>query len=332
MSEPITPKAEHHVVEGEFVEAEAKTQTSSTKQADKTKAGQPKSLLRNAKQPWLAMLAMTGILLGATSWIALEQRTATLYEMAHAGLASDALVEQQLEQHIAPLLQKIAYQQQKITALENWQQSFQGGARSFLRDYETLEGQLVEMQAMLAQHAQQLAAVSSQQRSAPAQEPEAVIESEPSLAQNSADEMNQQAVTSEMQAALSHLSQELQQAQGQLEQGLAQMRAEIARLQQQADQALAGLQTLTEDPEWQAGQAELAEQLVTFQQRLTELANDQAALQADWLAKLAPEVEAMMTEVTPTFEGLLSRFNNLFTLKKIEEDAPSRAEEQGATP
>ncbi|AEG32386.1 hypothetical protein [Thiomicrospira cyclica] len=324
MSEPITPKAEHHVVEGEFVEAEAKTQTSSTKQADKTKAGQPKSLLRNAKQPWLAMLAMTGILLGATSWIALEQRTATLYEMAHAGLASDALVEQQLEQKIAPLLQKIAYQQQKITALENWQQSFQGGARSFLRDYETLEAQLVEMQAMLAQHAQQLATVSNQQRSAPTPEP--------SLAPNSADEMNQQAVTSEMQAALSHLSQELQQAQGQLEQGLTQMRAEIARLQQQADQALAGLQTLTEDPEWQLGQTELAEQLVTFQQRLTELANDQAALQADWLSKMAPEVEAIMTEVTPTFEGLLSRFNNLFTLKKIEEDAPSRAEEQGATP
>ncbi len=324
MNEPITPKAEHHVVEGEFVEAEAKTQTSSTKQAHKTKAGQPKSLLRNAKQPWLAMLAMTGILLGATSWITLEQRTATLYEMAHAGLASDALVEQQLEQQIAPLLQKIAYQQQKITALENWQQSFQGGARSFLRDYETLEGQLVEMQAMLAQHAQQLATLSNQQRSAPAQEP--------SLAPNSADEMNQQAVTSEMQAALSHLSQELQQAQGQLEQGLTQMRAEIARLQQQADQALAGLQTLTEDPEWQLGQTELAEQLVTFQQRLTELANDQAALQADWLSKMAPEVEAIMTEVTPTFEGLLSRFNNLFTLKKIEEDAPSGAEEQGATP
>jgi uncharacterized protein YhaN len=325
MTEPITPKAEHHVVEGEFVEAEAKTQTSGTKQASKTKAGQSKSSLGNAKQPWLAMLAMAGILLGATSWIALEQRTATLYEMAQAGLASDAFVEQQLEQHIAPLLQKIAYQQQKITALENWQQSFQGGARSFLRDYETLEGQLVEMQALLAQHAQQLAAVSSQQRSTPAQEQAPLSE------EKSVDEAQQEAVTSEMQAALSHLNQELHQAQGQLEKGLTQMRAEIARLQQQADQALAGLQALTEDPEWQAGQAELAEQLMTFQQRLTELANDQAALQADWLAKLAPEVEAMMTEVTPTFEGLLSRFNDLFTIKKIEE-TPTETDAQGATP
>ena len=330
MNEPITPKAEHHVVEGEFVETDAAT--NQTKQADQSKQAKPKSLLRNPKQPWLAMLAMTGILLGATSWIALEQRTASLYEMAQAGLASDAVLEQQLEQQIAPLLQKIAYQQQKITALENWQQSFQGGARSFLRDYETLEAQLVEMQALLAQHAQDIAKLSEQ--SAPAigspSTPETLAEVTPPAV--SVPDIDSDAIQAEMQMALGHLNQELSEAQGQLEQGLTQLRAEVQRLQQQADQALAGLQALTEDPEWQAGQAELANQLDQFQQRLSELVNEQAQWQADWLAKLAPEVETIVTEMTPTFEGLLSRFNNLFTLKKVEPTPDESNQEQGATP
>jgi chromosome segregation ATPase len=329
MNEPITPKAEHHVVEGEFVETDAAT--TNPKQAETSKQAQPKSLLRNPKQPWLAMLAMTGVLLGATSWIALEQRTATLYEMAQAGLASDAVVEQQLEQQIAPLLQKIAYQQQKITALENWQQSFQGGARSFLRDYETLEAQLVEMQALLAQHAQDLAKLTEQNSPATASPSvsDGAVAVTPPVAGSDADS---NAIQAEMQMALSHLNQELAEAQGQLELGLAQLRTEVQRLQQQADQALAGLQALTEDPQWQAGQAELANQLNQFQQRLSQLANEQTQWQADWLAKLAPEVETIVTEITPTFEGLLSRFNHLFTLKKVTPMADESTQEQGATP
>ncbi|SFR56390.1 hypothetical protein [Thiomicrospira sp. ALE5] len=329
MNEPITPKAEHHVVKGEFVETDSAADTSKSKESARrqTKA---KALLRNTKQPWLAMLAMIGVLLGATSWVALEQRTAALYEMAHAGLAADALVEQQLEQQMAPLLQKIAYQQQKITVLENWQQSFQGGARSFLRDYETLEGQLTEMQALLSEHATQLAKLSEQTDHLSHALPDSSLNNQAPAAPVPPET---EAVQAEMQAALGHLNNELAEAQQQLDQGLDQLRAEIQNVQRQADQALSGLQKLTNDPQWQAGQAELAEQLETFQQRLAELANEQAQWQADWLAKLAPEVEDIVTELTPTFEGLLSRFNSLFTLKKIEQDKDENAsDEQGVTP
>lgn len=325
MNEPITPKAEHHVVEGEFVDADAaRPEDDSAKQAKaKAKASKP-SFSRNAKQPWLAMLAMTGILLGGSSWIALEQRTANLYEMAKVGLVSEATMEQQIQQQLEPLVQKIAYQQQKINNLEDWQASFQGGARSFLNDFEALEIQLSEMQVLLGAHSQQLSKLN-------------LAATSPGLLNDDSFELavtewDEEAVRIEIQAALRHLNQQLLLAQTQLDEGLGQLRSELERLEQQAGVAAAGLQQLSEAPQWQAGHDQLAEQMSDFKQRLAELALDQAQFQADWLSKLEPEINAVVTEVTPTFEGILSRFNHLFNLRKIEPEMTTSDETVGEAP
>jgi len=326
MNEPITPKAEHHVVEGEFVDADVvHPKGDSEKHAKvkpKAKASNP-SFSRNAKQPWLAMLAMTGILLGGSSWIALEQRTAALYEMAQAGLLSEAKMEQQLQQQLEPLLQKIAYQQQKISGLENWQASFQGSARSFLLDFETLETQLSEMQVLLGAHSQQLAKLSS---AAPLSG--LIKDNSSELVVTESDD----AVRIEVQAALRHLNQQLLLAQTQLDEGLDQLRSELERIQQQADRAAIGLQQLTEDPQWRAEHDQLTEQMAGVQQSLTELASDQAQFQADWLSKLEPKINAVVTDVTPTFEGILSRFNHLFNLRKIEPQMTTPDDTVGEVP
>jgi septal ring factor EnvC (AmiA/AmiB activator) len=113
MSEPITPKAEQHVVEGEFVEAPNKAEAAKDEKAPGKPIAWPQPL-----GLWLAVMLVSGaaLALALSSWVTLQRPdpSAQLAQQLSHQVEQQQTQIQQLEQALA------AQQQQQQKLEEAW--------------------------------------------------------------------------------------------------------------------------------------------------------------------------------------------------------------------
>ncbi|MBE0494227.1 MAG: hypothetical protein IBX48_07775 [Thiomicrospira sp.] len=290
MSEPITPKAEHHVVEGEFVEAESKSSDQSnqseqapkhTKKAERVKAsGSAGSRAGTANLlTWIILFVSgTAFALGLASWLHLQQ------------VPSAAQINQQLQPLHAELAQvsdKLQTQQQQIAEFKKTQQAWETALNELEQNQQTTQAQLQEMQLRLSEASQAMFGFSES-------DDKVIKIDDPKL------------------------RADLEQAKQDLQTGLQTLREELQQLNQRAQQEWSAIEGYVESEQWQQDKQRLQTEIQT----LTEELNELAQTQADWMARMAPKVQQAVDEITPQLEGIFSRFNELFSIKKHPADQP----------
>lgn len=287
MSEPITPKAEHHVVEGEFVEATHadKTQDNKFSRTDPKAKKRPTKNLAPFGWLWLVVMLVSGsaFALALAAWLQVKA--------PQPGLV--AAIDQQ-QNHIQTLQQSLAQKQQAIDELNQVLQTQQ-------QTLAELSAQAQERGLMMAELQQQFSQISLNTMSSP------------DLVESPATE------TSTSQ------SEQLQQKLAQTEQALLELQQQIQRLSEQGSQQIDRAQDYVQSEQWQQDKQALQAELEQMQQQLQSLMQQQL----EWVARVRPLLEQTAQEIKPQLEGIFSRFNEIFSIKKqIEADA----ETHNATP
>lgn len=257
MSEPITPKADRHVVEGEFVDSDVNLKTEQIK----PKAG----WVNRHRNLWLWVVVMTvsgaAFSLALAAWLNVQQ------------LMHQQQSLQQLEQQVTLLQQQLDQtntdQQRHLHQLTEMQQAWQTLFQHF-------DGKM------------------------PSELP--------------ADSTFDAAIISPIKAELETLQQRFNDELQNLNERLTAVAEATREAVDETDVAVVNQQMQDLDNA-------LQQQLLQLNQQLTTLSQQQA----EFAEKIAPKVEEMVTEIRPGLEGLMSRFNQLFTIKK---HAPEEAESQ----
>lgn len=267
MSEPITPKAQQHVVEGEFIETSS---ASNTKPDDKPVTAKKITW----PQPiwlWLAVMLVSGTALAfaLAAWLALNQPS------------PEAQLTQQLSH-------QVELQQAKIEALERE-----------LNAQQQQQQKLDQAWLSVTQALENNASQGEQTESTP-----------PSIDMTAFDQA-WSAWQADVNARLGRLNQQLEQAleKGKIQTDLdtfeQQVDAQLTQIKQQMDKLNQAQQAWSE--EWSPKIRDLGEHL-----------NGLAEQQAQWMARIKPQIEETVTEIQPQLDGIFSRFNQLFTIKKHE--------------
>jgi chromosome segregation ATPase len=278
MSEPITPKAEHHVVEGEFVEAET------SHEAPKDKAAKSSENKARAKRaiPWL-WLAVMGVS-GAAFALAL----AAWLEVKNPSPGLVAAIDQQQVQ-IQDLDKMLAAKQQTLDEL---QQAFQ-----------TQQQALADLSAQAEERGLMIAQLQQQPPQADGSDAQSAAPVEPSSVEVPANQTDE-------------LKQKLAQAEQQTQQALADLQQQIQRLSEQGAQQFDQAQDYVQSEQWQQDKQALQAELEQMQQQVQTLMQQQA----EWVAKVRPLFEQTAEDIKPQLEGIMSRFNQIFTIKKHQAD------------
>lgn len=298
MSEPITPKAEHHVVEGEFVDAEPENkqksaQGASQKTAKKSAFQSRLASLKPGARGGLLFVIMlvsgTALAVALAAWLQL-QKVQTGVETAFASIQQPA--------ELGRIMEKIAYQQNQMQRLHQSQQTLQAQVDALVEQQASYQAQLGEMQYKLGQES------GAQHRS-----------NDSSDADTSAQTRHETPPVIHIQDP--NLRQDMKQLEQELSQALAQVESDLARLNQQAQQGLTQISDYVESEAWQADKAQLQQQIQQLNAQLSELAKSQG----EWIERLAPQLEQAIEDITPQLEGFWSRFNHLLRIQKQDEEA-----------
>lgn len=281
MSEPITPKAEHHVVEGEFVEAESKSSNpSEPDQDEKSNKAERVKTSRFASPSWGSNLLIWIILL--VSGIAFALALASWLYIQQSPTRAD--LAQQLQTYQTELMQlsdKLQTQQQHMTDFGQTQQSWQVALDELEQSQQTTQLQLEEMQLRLTEASEAMFGFS-------ASDDKVIKIDDPKL------------------------REDLEQAKQDLQMGLQTLREDLAQLNQRSQQELSEIEGYVESEQWQQDKQRLQSEIQSLSDELANLAQTQA----DWMARMAPKVQEAVDEITPQLEGIFSRFNELFSIKK----------------
>jgi DNA repair exonuclease SbcCD ATPase subunit len=268
------------VVEGEFIEAEPLPKAEKVKrESSADMAWRSRGLMFS-----VMLVSAVGLALGMASWLTLKslQKQApimTLVPESTHSVELDALIE------------KIAYQQGQIQVLSQESRVQQSLLQAFEEQLKTLDERLNEVQLHLADIRTQEPSVTE-----PSLAPEPPL-IEPPISSVELDEKEWVS-----QHELSVLAQDVM--------GLKQtLQTQMQTYQQWMDQ----WQQSQAQPVWQAEYDRLREQLELLTQQLEQLAQEQASWQTKF--QLKPIVE----DVTPQMDGIWSRFNHLFSIKKHTE-------------
>ncbi len=139
MSEPITPKAQQHVVEGEFVEApnKAETDTANHNETSAKKIAWPQPLAL-----WIAVMLVSGaaLALALSSWVMVQRPdpNAQLVQQLSHQVEQQQTQLQQLEQTMQAQSQQL---EQTMQAQSQQQQQLQQAWASVSQAVETLSAQ-----------------------------------------------------------------------------------------------------------------------------------------------------------------------------------------------
>lgn len=285
MSDPITPKAEHHVVEGEFVEAESKSANSSDHETDPSKkAKRVKTSHNNSWRSnlliWLILLVSgTAFALALASWLFIQQSP------TRTDLVSQ-IQSQQAE--LIQLTEQLKNQQQHLAEFGQTQQAWKQALAELEASQQSSQIQLEEMQLRLTEASQAMFGFSES-------DDKVIKINDPKL------------------------REDFEQAKQDLQTGLQTLREELAELNQRSQQELSEIEGYVESEQWQQDKQRLQTEIQSLSDELANLAQTQA----DWMASMAPKVQEAVDEITPQLEGLFSRFNQLFSIKKHPTDETS---------
>ncbi|UQB42310.1 hypothetical protein JX580_11765 [Thiomicrospira microaerophila] len=303
MSEPITPKADQHAVEGEFIEADKqeKAELNAEEKASKpTQADRP-AKSKAARQSFLLTLVIMLVSGGAlatalATWLQLQPLVQT--QIAES---SELKHESQPYPMLDRVIEKINYQQNQIQQTRQELQAQQGQAQQIEQQFAAIEAQLSEMQhriVALGEDVEQAAGVESAVKG---------------LANNEVIQENEASSVIHIQDP--QLRQDLNQLRAQLESALDQVNRELEQLNQQSRQGLEQLNDYVNSEQWQQDKAKVQAQVEGISEQLSELASQQQ----QWIERIKPQIEQTLEEVTPQLEGFLSIFNQLFSIKKHNE-------------
>ncbi|WFE69607.1 hypothetical protein P8S54_04715 [Thiomicrospira sp. R3] len=307
MSEPITPKANQHAVEGEFIEADKEQKIESPeKQAStevkKTQAVEKPRPSTNNQRSFLLTLVIMLVSGGAlatalATWLQLQP---VLHSLAAEPISHHAEPQGMM---IERVIEKIAYQQSQIQQIHQELQAQQGQAQQFEQQFAAVEVQLNEMQL----HLVSLSETFAQTRASMPQADKPV-----EIDSNGLDS----SLSSVIQTEDPSLRRDLNQLRSQLDNALEQINRDLQQLNQQSKESLAQFNDYVNSEQWQQDKARLQSQLQGFNEQLGNLADQQQ----EWIERVKPQIEQTLEEVTPQLEGFLSIFNQLFSIKKHTED------------
>lgn len=302
MSEPITPKAEHHVVEGDYIEAETDSLgTESKNESPQAHQVNQKSKLktnpktnRTSSWLWLAVMLISG------AAFALALSTWLQFQSFSPGLVT-AIGEQQNQ--ILGLDQQLREQQQQ-------QLEFQLQLSHQQQNLERLAEQLQEQTLVLSelQHWQTAQPEVVQSETTPIEADETPLAKEPAKTSQLPD---------------SQTAKKLAELQQQTEQSINDLRAQLTELASHSRQQVTDY---VESEQWQQDKHTLQQQLAELETSLENLAKTQV----EWIEKIKPQLEQIAEEIQPQLDGLFSRFNQIFKIKKhpdpVEKDTPNETD------
>ncbi|WP_044413667.1 hypothetical protein [Thiomicrospira microaerophila] len=314
MSEPITPKADQHVVEGEFIEADKVDKAAQLDAADtladsnvksaskKATASSPAKANHNRLLLTLVIMLVSGGALATAlvTWLQLQPVLQTLSNQQ----AATVMVPNEQADKLARVIEKIAYQQNHIQQMGQALQAQQAQTQQFEQQFAAMDAQFSEMQHRLIALGEELEQLAALETQADAQ---VLIRSE---APDQAEQTP--AAPTVIQIQDPNLRRDLNQLRSQLETALEQLNQDLGQLNQQSQQALTQLNDYVLSQKWQQDKARLQSQVETLTQQLSEL----TAQQQDWIEQIKPQIEQTLEEVAPQLDGFLSIFNQLFSIKK----------------
>lgn len=307
MSEPITPKADQHAVEGEFIEADKQQEPKKPEKesAPEVKQTQGKEKPRQTTPHQRSFLLTVVIMLVSGGALATALATWLQLQPVLHHLAADQKM-QQSEPHgemIEKVVEKIAYHQSQIQQTQQELHVQQAQVQQFDQQFASMRVQLKEMQLHLVSMTEELEQTKTT-------EPEGDKHSE-----TDTKELNS-THSSVIQIEDPNLRRDLNQLRSQLDSALDQVNQDLENLNQQSQERLAQFNDYVNSEQWQQDKARLQSQLQGFNEQLGNLANQQQ----EWIERVKPQIEQTLEEVTPQLEGFLSIFNQLFTIKKHDEN------------
>jgi chromosome segregation ATPase len=302
MSDPITPKAEQHVVEGEFIQAEKSNHHAEPSEAKKSSTKQGKKLTPNKANSlvltFVIMLVSGGALATAVAtWLQLQPVLKSLATLSVPQPTETSLpmVEQALE--------KIGYQHNQLQQ--------QGKVLDVQQAHiQQLEDNLAQVQAQLAEMQLRIIALSDDLQ-AFADTPVAI--SQPLLPEVTEELNSNSAPIIHIQDP--NLRRDLNQIRSQLDAAIAQLNHGLQQLNAQSQQGLSQLNDYVNTEQWQQDKQQMEAQVNSLTSQLKDLASQQQL----WIEKLQPQITQTLEDVTPQLEGFLSRFNQLFSIQKQTE-------------
>lgn len=297
----VTPKATQHVVDGDFIDAEP-VNKSAEKSAEKSAGQASKATSKNNKKAetattrsassssmllfWLSAI----IFAGGAAYMAFQALEKTNNLVTDAEL-NHAYEQQQMQLEImANQLQQLAAQSQKPSFDD-------ASVKQLTGEVDNLQAQLNEQTLVITQLQNELNQARQQLETA---EPK-IQSTESSTGQNQPSGQ----ISSELAQSLEELDKKLLgllEAQGSKEQEIAELTAKFFEFSRDTNEKL---KNYLQSGEWESDKAELGEKMGQIESQLGEIA-----------ALVSPKMEAVVEEVGPQLDGILSIFNQFFQVKK----------------